>query len=123
MGLLNIGTMVGVIPIKTWERMGLTIDDLIPTYLRLAAMICGAIYGAKRTPVRVLQMRGSNVKRNFLVSESLDNTDQLNLGRDFPYFDITFVLSKNKQVCLVTNMKTQVSVILGVFTSHEKDCV
>ena len=75
-----------MIPIKTWERLGFTIDDLIPTYLRLAAVICGAIYGVKRTPIRVLQMRGRNVRMSFLVSESLDNTDQFNLGRDFSKF-------------------------------------
>ena len=36
-GLLDTGVVVSVMPIKTWERMGLTGKDLIPTNLRLAA--------------------------------------------------------------------------------------
>ena len=36
-GLLDTGAAVSVMPIKTWERMGLTREDLIPTNLRLAA--------------------------------------------------------------------------------------
>ena len=33
-GLLDLGAVVGVMPIKSWERMGFTRDDLIPTNLR-----------------------------------------------------------------------------------------
>ena len=36
-GLLDTGEVVSVMPIKTWERMGFTREDLIPTNLRLAA--------------------------------------------------------------------------------------
>ena len=36
-GLLDTGDVVSVMPIKTWERMGFTREDLIPTNLRLAA--------------------------------------------------------------------------------------
>ena len=36
-GLLDTGAVVSVMPIKTWERMGFTREDLIPTNLRLAA--------------------------------------------------------------------------------------
>ena len=39
--LLNTGAVVSVMPIKTWERMGFTRDDLIPKNLRLAAAIFG----------------------------------------------------------------------------------
>ena len=42
-GLLDTGAVVSVMPIKTWERMGLTREDLIPTNLRLAAANRGAI--------------------------------------------------------------------------------
>ena len=36
-GLLDTGAVVRLMPIKTWERMGFTREDLIPTNLRLAA--------------------------------------------------------------------------------------
>ena len=45
-GLLDTGAVVSVMPIKTWERMGFTREDLIPTNLRLAAANRGAIYVA-----------------------------------------------------------------------------
>ena len=35
--LLDTGAVVSVMPIKTWESMGFTREDLIPTNLRLAA--------------------------------------------------------------------------------------
>ena len=49
-GLLDTGAVVSVMPIKTWERMAFTREDLIPTNLRLAAANRGAIYVAGRTP-------------------------------------------------------------------------
>ena len=55
-GLLDTGAVVSVMPIKTWERMGFTREDLIPTNLRLAAANRGAIYVAGRTPLTVLPM-------------------------------------------------------------------
>ena len=55
-GLLDTGAVVSVMPIKTWERMGFTREDLIPTSLRLAAANRGAIYVAGRTPITVLHM-------------------------------------------------------------------
>ena len=48
-GLLDTGAVVSVMPIKTWERIGFTREDLIPTNLRLAAANRGAIYVAGRT--------------------------------------------------------------------------
>ena len=48
--LLDTGAVVSVMPIKTWERMGFTREDLIPTNLRLLAANRGAIYVAGRTP-------------------------------------------------------------------------
>ena len=54
-GLLDTGAVVSVKPIKTWERMGFSREDLIPTNLRLGAANCGAIYVAGRTPIVVLQ--------------------------------------------------------------------
>ena len=53
-GLLDTGAVVSVMPIKTWERMGFTREDLIPTNLRLAAANRGAIYVAGRRPITVL---------------------------------------------------------------------
>ena len=34
-GLLDTGAVVSVISMKTWEKMGFTREDLIPTNLRL----------------------------------------------------------------------------------------
>ena len=42
-GLLDTRAVVSVMPIKTWERMCLTREDLVPTNLRLAAANRGAI--------------------------------------------------------------------------------
>ena len=70
-------------PIKTWERMGLTREDLIPTNLRLAAANRGAIYVAGRTPVTVLHMGGRNLWMSFLVVENLDGRRPIHLGQRF----------------------------------------
>ena len=69
--------------IKTWERMGFTREDLIPTNLRLAAANRGAICVAGRTPITVLHMGGRDLWMSFLVVENLDDADQFILGRDF----------------------------------------
>ena len=82
-GLLDTGAVVSVMPIKTWERMGFTREDLIPTNLRLAAANRGAIYVAGRTPITVLHMGGRDLWMSFLVVENLDDADQIILGRDF----------------------------------------
>ena len=81
-GLLDTGAVVSVMPIKTWERMGFTREDLIPTNLRLAAANRGSIYVAGRTPITVLYMEGRDWM-SFLVVENLDDADQFILGRDF----------------------------------------
>ena len=82
-GLLDTGAVVSVMPIKTWERMGFTREDLIPTNLRLAAANRGAIYVVVRTPITVLHMGGRDLWMSFLVVENLDDADQFILGRDF----------------------------------------
>ena len=66
-GLLDTREVVSVMPIKTWERMGFTREDLIPTNLRLAAANRGAIYVAGRTPTTVLHMGGRDLWMSFLV--------------------------------------------------------
>ena len=81
-GLLDTGAVVSVMPIKTWERMGFTREDLIPTNLRLAAANRGAIYVAGRTPKTVLHMGERDLWMSFLVVENLDDSDQFILGRD-----------------------------------------
>ena len=45
-GLLDTGAVVSVMPIKTWERMGFTRENLIRTNLRLVAANRRAIYVA-----------------------------------------------------------------------------
>ena len=82
-GLLDTGAVVSVMPIKTWETMGFTREDLIPKNLRLAAANRGAIYVAGRTPITVLQMGGRDLWMSFLVVENLEDADQFILGRDF----------------------------------------
>ena len=82
-GLLETGAVVSVMPIKTWERMAFTREDLIPTNLRLAAANRGAIYVAGRTPITVLHMGGRDLWMSFLVVENLDDAGQFILGRDF----------------------------------------
>ena len=82
-GLLDTGAVVSVMPIKTWERMGFTREDLIPTNLRLAAANRGAIYVSGRTPITVLHMGRRDLWMSFLVVENLEDFDQFILGRDF----------------------------------------
>ena len=82
-GLLDTGAVVSVMPIKTWETMGFTMEDLIPTNFRLAAANRGAIYEAGRTPITVLHVGGWDLWMSFLVVENLDDSDQFILGRDF----------------------------------------
>ena len=82
-GLLDTGAVVSVMAKKTWERMGFTRKDLIPTKLRLAAANRGAIYVAGRTPITVLHMGERDLWMSFLVVENLDDSDQFMLGRDF----------------------------------------
>ena len=82
-GLLDTGALVSLMPIKTWERIGFTRGDLIPTNLRLAAAKRGAIYVAGSTPITVLHMGGRDLWMSFLVVENLDDADQFILGRDF----------------------------------------
>ena len=82
-GLLDTGAVVSVMPIKTWERMGFTRENLILTNLRLAAANRGAIYIAGRTPKTVLHMGGRDLWMSFLVVENLDDSNQFILGRNF----------------------------------------
>ena len=74
---------MSVMPIKTWEKMGFTREDLIPTNLQLAAANRGAIYVAGKTPITVFHMGGQDLWMSFLVVENLDDADQFILGSDF----------------------------------------
>ena len=82
-GLLDTGALVNVMPINTWEGMGFTREDLIPTNLKSAAANRGAIYVTGRTPITVLHMGGRDLWVSFLVVEKLDDSDQFILCRDF----------------------------------------
>ena len=94
-GLLDTGAVVSIMRIKTWERVGVSREDVIPTNLRLAAAKRGAIYVAGRTPITVLHMGGRNLWISFLVAENLKNSDKLIMGHDFVRnFDVMIDLSK-----------------------------
>ena len=79
-GPLDRGAVVSVMPIKTWERMGFTREDLISTNLRLAAANRGAIYVSGRTPITVFQMGGRNHWMSSSVVENLDDSEQFIYG-------------------------------------------
>ena len=61
-------------PIKIWEIMGFTMEDVIPTKLRLAASDRGVISMAGITPATVFQMGGWNLWLSFYVVENLDDS-------------------------------------------------
>ena len=92
--LLNTVAVVSVMSVKTWTDMGFERLDLIPTNIRLAAANQGAIYVTGRTPIISLQLGGRHLWMSFLVVESLDESDQFILGRDFVRnFDVTIDLN------------------------------
>ena len=82
-GLLDTGAVVSVMPVETWERMGITREDLIPTNLRLAIVNRVKIHVAGKAPITVLHMEGRDLWMSFLVVENLDDSDQFILGHDF----------------------------------------
>ena len=98
-GLLDTGAVVSVMPIKTWERMGFTREDLIPTNLRLAAANRGA---EGRTPITVLHMGGLDFWMSFLVVEYLDDSDQFILGRDF-FRNVDVMMDMNNSLIRIRN--------------------
>ena len=93
-GLLDTGAMVSVMPVKTWQRMGFTSEDLIPTNLKLTAANRRAIYAAGKTPITILHMGGRDLWMSFLVVENLDDSEPFILGRNFVRnFDVMFELN------------------------------
>ena len=82
-GLLDMGAVLSVIPIETWERMGFDKDDLIDSRIRLSAANKRALRVLDRTPLIALNLGERNLWMSFLVAENLDESDQFNLGRDF----------------------------------------
>ena len=49
-GVLDTVAVVSVMPIKTWERIGFTREDLIPTKLRPRSNLCGRENSNKSPP-------------------------------------------------------------------------
>ena len=85
---------MSVIPIETWERMGFDKEDLIDSRLRLSAANKGALRVLGRTPIIALNLEEHNLWLSFLVVETLDESDQFILGRDFiKKVDVTFDLN------------------------------
>ena len=120
-GLLDTGAVVSVMPIKTWERMGFTREDLIPTNLRLAAANRGAIYVAGRTPITALHMGGRDLWMSFLVVENLDDADQFILGRDFVRnFDVMIDLNNGLIRIRNPDRKYVKRPINGIITEENK---
>ena len=92
--LLDAGAVLSVIPIETWERMGFDKNDLIDSRIRLSAANKGALRVLGRTPIIALNLGERNLWMSFLVVESLDESDQFILGRDFiRNFDVTIDLN------------------------------
>ena len=113
--LLDTGAVVSVMPIKTWERMGFTREDLIPTNLRLAAANRGAIYTAGRTPVTVLHMGGRDLWMSFLVVENIDDSEQFILGRNFGRnFDVMIDLNNALRLSRHTVMAFSLIVVINL---------
>ena len=81
-GLLDTEAVVSVMPIKTWERMGFTREDLIPTNLRLAATNRGVIYVAGRTLITVLHM-GDGIFFELPVGREFGRRRPVHLGQRF----------------------------------------
>ena len=69
-------------PVSTWTDMGFDRSYLIPKNIRLAAANQGAIY-VTGLPIISLQLGGRHLWMSVLVVETLDESDQLILGRDF----------------------------------------
>ena len=93
-GLLDMGAVLSVIPIETWERMGFDKDDLIDSRIRLSAANKGALRVLGRTQRIALNLGERNMWMNFLVVENLDESDQFILGRYFiRNFDVTIDLN------------------------------
>ena len=93
-GLLDMGAVLSVMPIETWERMGFDKDDLIDSRIRLSAANKGALRVLGRTPIIALSLGERNLWISFLVVENLVESDQLILGRDFiRNFDVTIDLN------------------------------
>ena len=89
-GLLDMGAVLSVIPIETWERMGFNKVDLIDPRIRLSAANKGALRVLGRTSIIALNLGESNLWMSFLVVENLDESDQFIFGRDFfRNFDVT----------------------------------
>ena len=82
-GLLDTGAVLSVMPIETWERMGVNRDDLIDSRIRLSEANKGALRVLGRTPILALNLGERNLWMSFLVVENPDESDQLILDRDF----------------------------------------
>ena len=92
-GLLDAGAVLSVILIETWKRMGFDKGDLIDSRIRLSAANKGALRLLGRTPIIALNLE-RNMWMNYLVVESLDESDQFILARNFiRNFDVTIDLN------------------------------
>ena len=65
-GLLDTGTVLSIIQIETWERMGFDKDDLIDSRIRLSAANKGALRLIARTPITALNLGNTTCGRAFL---------------------------------------------------------
>ena len=74
--LLDTGTVLSVIPIETWKRMGFDRDNLIDSRIRLSAANKGTLRVLDRTSIIALNMGERNLWMSFLVVENLDESDQ-----------------------------------------------
>ena len=93
-GFVDTGTVLSVIPIETWKRMGFDKDDLIDSRIRLSAANKGELRFIGRTPIIALNLGERNLWMTFLAMENQDESEQFILGRDFiRNFDVTIDLN------------------------------
>ena len=94
MGQLDKVTVLSVIPIGTWKRMGFDKKDLIGSRIWLSAANKWMLRVRGRTTIIAIKLGERNLWISFLVVENLDESDHFNLGRDFiKNFDVMIDLN------------------------------
>ena len=93
-GLLDTGSVLSVIPIVFWRKLGSDKDDFIDSRVRLSVANKGSLRVVGRTLLIFLNLGESNLRVSFLVVENQDESDYFIIGRYFiKNFDVTIDLN------------------------------